>query len=111
MVKNNEAGGAAYDKTIISPTPLDQAAAAERLKEVKQIFDQLGVVFFLGSGTCLGATRENRFIPWDDEMDTASDLGRGEEAGLSYQLPGAIREPVNISGAKTLPVKPGGQLR
>ncbi|MCH9035883.1 MAG: LicD family protein [Chloroflexi bacterium] len=75
MVTSNEAGEAAYDKTIISPTPLDPAAAAERLKEVKGIFDQLGVVFFLGSGTCLGAIRENRFIPWDDEMDTASVIG------------------------------------
>ena len=75
MVTSNEAGEAAYDKTIISPTPLDPAAAAERLKEVKGIFDKLGVVFFLGSGTCLGAIRENRFIPWDDEMDTASVIG------------------------------------
>ncbi|MEE9198764.1 MAG: LicD family protein [Dehalococcoidia bacterium] len=75
MVTSNEAGEAAYDKSIKSPKPLDPAAAAERLKDVKRIFDQLGVVFFLGSGTCLGAIRENRFIPWDDEMDTASVIG------------------------------------
>ena len=75
MVTSNEAGEAAYEKSIKSPTPLDPAVAAERLKDVKRIFDQLGVVFFLGSGTCLGAIRENRFIPWDDEMDTASVIG------------------------------------
>ncbi len=75
MVTSNEAGEAAYEKSIKSPTPLDPAAAAERLKDVKRILDQLGVVFFLGSGTCLGAIRENRFIPWDDEMDTASVIG------------------------------------
>ena len=75
MVTSNEAGEAAYEKSLKSPTPLDPAAAAERLKDVKRIFDQLGVVFFLASGTCLGAIRENRFIPWDDEMDTASVIG------------------------------------
>jgi hypothetical protein len=75
MVTSTGAGEAAYEKSIKSPTPLDPAAAAERLKDVKRILDQSGVVFFLGSGTCLGAIRENRFIPWDDEMDTASVIG------------------------------------
>ena len=71
----NEAGEAAYEKSIKSPKPLDPAVAAERLNDIKRILDQLGVVFFLVSGTCLGAVRENRFIPWDDEMDTASVIG------------------------------------
>ena len=75
MVTNNEAGEAAYEKSIRSPKPLDPVAAAETLKDVKRILDQLGVVFFLASGTCLGAIRENRFIPWDDEMDTACVIG------------------------------------
>ena len=75
MVTSTEAGEAAYEKTIISPTPLDPAIAAEILKEVKRIFDDQGIVFWLGSGTCLGCIRENRFIPWDDEMDTASVIG------------------------------------
>ena len=75
MLRNDEADEAAYNKTIISPTPLDSAIAAERLKEVKRIFDAHGIVFWLGSGTCLGCIRENRFIPWDDEMDTASVIG------------------------------------
>ena len=75
MVTSNEAGEAAYVKTTESPTPLDPALAAERLKEVKRIFDDQGIVFWLGSGTCLGCIRENRFIPWDDEIDTASVIG------------------------------------
>ena len=75
MVTSIEAGDAAYEKTIISPTPLDPVIAAERLKEVKRIFDDQGIVFWLGSGTCLGCIRENRFIPWDDEIDTASVIG------------------------------------
>ncbi len=75
LVTTDETGEAAYQKSIESPTPLDPAVAAERLKDVKRILDEMEVVFFLGSGTCLGAIREKRFIPWDDEMDTASVIG------------------------------------
>ena len=75
MVTSNEAGEAAYLKTTESPTPLDPALAAERLREVKRIFDDQGIVFWLGSGTSLGCIRENGFIPWDDEIDTASVIG------------------------------------
>ena len=75
MAEHDDAGAAAYAKTIKDPTPLDPAFAAERLKEVKRVFDELGVFFWLGSGTCLGAVREGRFIPWDDEMDTAGVIG------------------------------------
>jgi hypothetical protein len=75
MVMGDEEGQAAYERSIKSPKPLDPAAAAERLKDVKWIMDKLGVVFFIIQGTCLGAIRENRFIPWDDEMDTGSVIG------------------------------------
>jgi hypothetical protein len=75
MIDSNEAGETAYIKTTESPTPLDPALAAERLKEVKRIFDDQGIVFWLGSGTCLGCIREDNFIPWDDEIDTASVIG------------------------------------
>ena len=87
MVASNEAGEAAYEKTIISPTPLDPVIAAEILKEVKHIFDDQGIVFWLGSGTCLGCIRENRFIPWDDEMDTASVIGmHGLDEKMIYRI-------------------------
>ena len=75
MAAYDDAGRAAYEKTIKDPTPLDPAFAAQRLKEVKSVFDEEGVFFWLGSGTCLGAVREGRFIPWDDEMDTAGVIG------------------------------------
>ena len=47
MVTNNESGEAAYDKTIISPTPLDPVIAAEILKEVKHILMTKALYFGL----------------------------------------------------------------
>ncbi|MDE2766050.1 MAG: LicD family protein [Chloroflexota bacterium] len=69
------ADDAAYMETVLSPKPLDPEKAAERLREVKGVFDELGVTFWLRSGTLLGIVRAGSFIDWDDEMDTASVLG------------------------------------
>ena len=35
--------------------PMEMTVAETVLKEVKQILDELGIVFFLRHGTCLGA--------------------------------------------------------
>ena len=71
----NEEGAAAYEKSVIEPKPMDPIAAAERLIDIKRILDQLGAVFFIASGTCLGAIRDGQFIEWDDEMDMGSVIG------------------------------------
>ena len=71
----NEEGAAAYEKSVIEPKPMDPIAAAERLIDIKRILDQLGAVFFIASGTCLGAVRDGQFIEWDDEMDMGSVIG------------------------------------
>ncbi len=63
--------------------PMDPAAGERALKEAKGILDPLGVVFLLSSGTCLGAIRDNAFIPWDDDIDLISIIGSN---GLTDEL-------------------------
>jgi hypothetical protein len=55
--------------------PMDAVTGERNLKEAKTILDNLGVVFLLQSGSCLGAVRDNAFIPWDDDIDIASVMG------------------------------------
>lgn len=43
--------------------------AEEILLEAKQIFDECEIEFFLVCGTCLGAVRENRILPYDGDVD------------------------------------------
>jgi len=52
--------------------PMDVTDGGRLLDEAKQIFDSLGIVFFLRQGTCLGAVRDRALIPWDDDLDLGS---------------------------------------
>lgn len=48
-----------------------QLVETDMLKKVASVCDQLGLVYFLNSGTLLGAVRHQGFIPWDDDIDLA----------------------------------------
>ena len=68
----NGSDEATMEYTMKYNPPLDIVAGKRALKEVKLILDELKVMFILGSGTCLGAVRDNDLIPWDDDIDLVS---------------------------------------
>jgi lipopolysaccharide cholinephosphotransferase len=43
--------------------------AEKMLREVTEILEKNGVQYFLDFGTLLGIVRENRLLPWDDDID------------------------------------------
>jgi len=63
------------NKWLISESPINIENTTKALKEVKQILESFGITFFLMSGSCLGAIRENGLIPWDDDVDIGSVYG------------------------------------
>ena len=73
--------------------PMDMPTAESLLKEAKAILDQLGIDFFLRHGTCLGAVRDQAFIPWDDDLDIGSVIGlHGLTEKKVYETAEAFKE-------------------
>jgi len=75
MSTQNEMNQDSLDYTLRYNPPMDLIAAERNLKEAKQILNQMGIVFLLGSGSCLGAIRDGGFIQWDDDIDLVSVVG------------------------------------
>lgn len=46
-----------------------QECETELLRVVSELCEKHNLVYFIDSGTCLGAVRHGGFIPWDDDID------------------------------------------
>jgi len=75
MVSESGADEAALFKTYGEIIPLDPELAKQTLNETKEVMDSAGIPFFLRQGTCLGAVRDQAFIPWDDDLDLGCVIG------------------------------------
>tara|TARA_Y100000815_G_C13307383_1_gene487043 strand:+ start:576 stop:1454 length:879 start_codon:yes stop_codon:yes gene_type:complete len=49
--------------------------AEKVLLQIRQLLNDLNIIFFLRHGTCLGAVRDRELIPWDDDIDIGSIIG------------------------------------
>ena len=57
---------------------MDTRDAEKVLLEIRELMHELGIIFFLRHGTCLGAIRDGELIPWDDDLDIGSIIGMND---------------------------------
>ena len=101
-----DAGKAEIDQLMRTIPPMDTTVGAALLREAKEVFDELGVVFFLRQGTCLAAVRDGAFIPWDDDIDLGSIYGMH---GLTKRSVASVAEAFRARGFHVEEAPSGGE--
>jgi hypothetical protein len=68
---------------------MDEQLAVTVLRETKEILDKHGISYWLDMGTLLGAVRDGKFIPWDEDVDLGTwyaDITRNKLFSISREL-------------------------
>lgn len=71
------------------------------LLDVQATCERLGLRFYLGEGTLLGAIRHNGFIPWDDDVDLL--MPRADFDRFVSEAPRQLGERYAVQHASTVP--------
>jgi len=69
--------------------------AVKNLREVKDVFDKVGVTFWLDTGTLLGAVRDGKIIEWDTDIDLGTWYN--DLAKLLFTFPELKKRGFNIT--------------
>jgi lipopolysaccharide cholinephosphotransferase len=75
------------------PQVMNFEIANQYLQDLKQVFDEVGIEFFLFYGTLVGAIREENFVKFDDDVDVAimrKDVSKLDEASKKFRNLGYI---------------------
>lgn len=85
----------------VTPAAMKQVWAVELdlLCEFDRVCKKLGFQYFLDGGTLLGAARDGRFIPWDDDIDVI--MLREDYDRLTVLGPAEFKEPYFLQNAYT----------
>ncbi len=76
-----------------------QLVELEILKAVDEVCREHGIVYFLDSGTALGARRHAGFIPWDDDIDIG--MPREDYERFLRVAPDALGDAYQVVSPKT----------
>lgn len=71
------------------------------LKEIDRVCRELGITYFLDSGSVLGALRHGGFIPWDDDIDLG--MPRADYDRFVAEAPAFLGEEYVVSTPETNP--------
>lgn len=70
------------------------------LLDVTEVCEELGIRFFLGEGTLIGAIRHHGFVPWDDDLDLY--MLRADYQRFLQLAPGLLAERYRVQHPATV---------